>query len=482
MTTPTVSDPVTTTPTPPTFESLLAAISAPAGREVRDPATGEVVGRVSFGSADDLDAAVVRARTAQPAWAARTDDERIDLLMRAADAVEVAAEPLAELLSREQGKPLNGPNARFEVGACAAWLRATAATQLPVETVVDDEQTHAELRYRPVGVVGAIGPWNWPMMITIWQVAPALRMGNTVVVKPSEYTPLSVLALVEVLNGVLPADVLTAVAGDREVGALLSSHPEIDKLMFTGSTATGQAIIRNSADTVKRLTLELGGNDAGIVLPEVNPHAIAQDLFWGAFINTGQTCAALKRLYVHTSVYDDVCAALTEVAAATPMGRGLDEQNVLGPLQNKAQYDVVARLVDAARESGARILLGGDPDPDAPGYFYPTTIVADVDDDNPLVTEEQFGPALPIIRYDDVDEAVAMANRLDVGLGASVWSSDREAARAVAARLQAGTVWINSHGGVHPMIPFGGWKKSGYGLEFGIEGLKAVAVPQVING
>jgi acyl-CoA reductase-like NAD-dependent aldehyde dehydrogenase len=477
-----VSEPVDTASGTPSYESLLAAVTDPDGREVLDPATGEVVGRVADRTADDVDAAVARVRAAQPAWAARPDAERIELLLRAADAVEAAAEPLAELLSREQGKPLDGPNARFEVGACAAWLRATAATELPVETVVDDGETRAELHYRPVGVVGAIGPWNWPMMITVWQVAPALRMGNTVVVKPSEYTPLSVLALVHVLNGVLPADVLTVVAGGREVGARLSAHPDVDKLMFTGSTATGQAIIRSSADTVKRLTLELGGNDAGIVLPDVDPQAIAEGLFWGAFINTGQTCAALKRLYVHTDVYDEVCAALVEVARAMPMGRGLDEGTVLGPLQNRAQYEVVARLVDAARDSGARILLGGDPDPDAPGHFYPTTLVADVDDDNPLVAEEQFGPALPIVRYDDVEEAIAMANRLDVGLGASVWGRDRDAARAVAARLQAGTVWINSHGGVHPMIPFGGVKQSGYGLEFGVEGLKAVAVPQVING
>jgi acyl-CoA reductase-like NAD-dependent aldehyde dehydrogenase len=465
-----------------TYESLLSSITDPDGREILDPATGEVVGRVAVQSTADLDRAVARARTAQPAWGARADSERIDLLLRAADAVEAATEPLAELLSREQGKPLNGPNARFEVGACANWIRATAATQLPVETVVDDADTHAELRYRPVGVVGAIGPWNWPMMITVWQIAPALRMGNTAVVKPSEYTPLSVLALVEVVNSVLPADVLTAVAGEGDLGARLSSHPGVDKLMFTGSTATGQAIIRSSADTVKRLTLELGGNDAGVVLPDVDPRAIAQDLFWGAFINTGQTCAALKRLYVHTDVYDEVCAALVEVSRAMPMGRGLDEQNVLGPLQNRAQYDVVARLVDAARDAGAKILVGGDPDPDAAGYFYPVTLVVDVDDDNPLVAEEQFGPALPIVRYDDLDQALAMANALDVGLGASVWSGDREAARAVAARLEAGTVWINSHGGVHPMIPFGGVKKSGYGLEFGVEGLKAVSVPQVING
>lgn len=465
-----------------TYESLLEDVTDTAGDPIVDPATGEIVGRVRFRTVADLDAAVTRARDAQPAWAALTDDERVAFLLRAADAIDAAAEPLAELLSREQGKPLNGPNARFEVGACANWLRATAATALPGEVVVDDDSGHAELHYRPVGIVGAIGPWNWPMMITVWQVAPALRMGNTVVVKPSEYTPLSVLALVGVVNGVLPSDVLQVVAGKGDVGARMSSHPDIGKLMFTGSTATGQAIIKASADTVKRLTLELGGNDAGIVLPDVDPRAIAEDLFWGAFINTGQTCAALKRLYVHADVYDDVCSALVDVAAAIPMGRGLDEANVLGPLQNRQQYDIVTKLVDAARDAGARMLLGGTPDHDAVGNFYPTTLVVDVDNGNPLVTEEQFGPALPIIRYDDVDHAIEMANSLEVGLGASVWSTDKDAARAVAARLQAGTVWINSHGGVHPMIPFGGVKKSGYGLEFGVEGLKGVSVPQVING
>jgi acyl-CoA reductase-like NAD-dependent aldehyde dehydrogenase len=465
-----------------TYKALLGTVTDPAGRPINDPATGELIGNAPFRSTADLDAAIGAAHDAQPGWAARTDDERVDFLMRAADAVEASAEALAELLSREQGKPLNGPNARFEVGACAAWLRATAATPLPGGTVFEDEETHADLYYRPVGVVGAIGPWNWPMMITIWQVAPSLRMGNTVVVKPSEYTPLSVLALGEVLSSVLPDNVLHVVAGEGELGAHLTTHPEVDKLMFTGSTRTGKAIARDSAETLKRLTLELGGNDAGIVLPDVDPKAIAEGLFWGAFINTGQTCAALKRLYVHTDVYDEVCAALVEVARAMPMGRGLDEGNVLGPLQNQAQYDIVAGLVQEAVDAGAKVLLGADPDADAPGYFYPTTLVAEIDNDNPLVSNEQFGPALPIVRYRDVEEAVRMANGLDVGLGASVWSSDRDAAKSVAARLEAGTVWINSHGGVHPMIPFGGVKNSGYGLEFGTEGLKSVSVPQVING
>jgi len=472
------------TPTLDTVEALLAFITPTTGqtRELLDPATGAVVGLAPVHTVEDLDAAVAAATHAQPAWAALGHEARSAVMVQAADAVDAAAEALAQLLSREQGKPLNGPNARFEVGAVSAWLRTAAATPLESEVVIDDGTTHAAITYRPIGVVGAIGPWNWPMMISIWQIAPALRMGNAVVVKPSEYTPLSVLALVAVLNQVLPEGLVTVVSGGREIGAGLAVHPGIGKVMFTGSTATGKAIIKSSADTVKRLTLELGGNDAGIVLPDADPKAIAEGLFWGAFINTGQTCAALKRLYVHDDIYDAVCDELSAVAAKMPMGVGLDENNVLGPLQNKAQFDIVNDLVQAAKDSGARVLIGGNPDLEAAGYFYPTTLIADIDDDNPLVREEQFGPALPILRYSDLDDVIARANSVDVGLGGSVWSSDLVAARAVAARLDTGTVWINAHGAVHPMIPFGGAKQSGYGLEFGVEGLKALGVPQVING
>ncbi len=466
-----------------TYQELLGQVSASGeGHTITDPATGREIGQAPVQTVADLDAAVAAARAAQPAWGAHSHAERSDYLNQAADAIEASAEALAELLSREQGKPLNGPNARFEVGACSAWLRAAAAFELEPEVVVDDGETHAVVHYRPLGVVGAIGPWNWPMMISVWQIAPSLRMGNTVVLKPSEYTPLSVLALAAVINQVLPEGLLHVVPGGRDVGEALSAHEDVDKIMFTGSTATGKAIIRSSADTVKRLTLELGGNDAAIVLDDVDPQAIAEDLFWGAFINTGQTCAAMKRLYVPDAIYDQVCDALVDVAAKMPMGVGLDENNVLGPLQNQAQYDIVARLVDAAKASGARVLIGGEPEADQPGYFYPTTLVADIDNANPLVAEEQFGPALPIIRYSNIDEAVEMANGLDVGLGASVWSADPARAREVAARIEAGTVWINKHGAVDPRVPFGGVKQSGYGLEFGVAGLKALGVPQVIAG
>ncbi|WP_029146020.1 aldehyde dehydrogenase family protein [Microbacterium luticocti] len=464
--------------------ALLDRVQAPEGqgREILDAATREVIGRAPVQTVADLDDAIARAKAAQPGWEALGHQKRSDLLLQAADAIDARAEALARLLSREQGKPLNGPNARFELGACSAWLRATAATVLEPEVLVDDGETHAELHYKAIGVVGAIGPWNWPLMIAIWQIAPSLRMGNTVVVKPSEYTPLSVLAMISVMNEVLPPDVLIGVSGDREVGARLAAHPDVDKVMFTGSTATGRKIIESSAGNLARLTLELGGNDAGIVLPGTDPKAIAQDLFWGAFINTGQTCAALKRLYVHDSIYDDVVDALKEVAEQTPMGVGLSEDNVLGPLQNTQQFDIVNRLVDDAKARGARIVTGGAPAPELGELFYPITLIADATDGMAVVDEEQFGPVLPIVKYSDVEDAIASANRLDVGLGGSVWGPDRDEARKVAARIQSGTVWINSHGGVHPMIPFGGVKGSGYGLEFGVEGLKSVAVPQIING
>lgn len=467
-----------------TYESLLSAVTAEAGDPSTDPATDELIGLAPRRTPADLDLAVTAAREAQEKWAELGHARRCELLLAAADAIDDSADALAELISREQGKPLDGaaPSAAFEAGACAAWLRATAAIELEPQVVVDDGETRAVLEYRPAGVVGAIGPWNWPAMIAIWQIAPALRMGNTVVVKPSEFTPLSVLAVGEILNRVLPPGVLQVLSGGRELGAAFSSHQGFAKLMFTGSTPTGKAIARAAADNLARVTLELGGNDAGIVLPDVDPNAIAEDLFWGAFINTGQTCAALKRLYVHEDVYDAVCEALLRVARSTRSGHGVDAGVTLGPLTTAAQFDVVDRLVEDARLSGARILIGGEPDRAAPGNFYPATLVADIAPDRPLVTEEQFGPALPIVRFREVDEAVALANAGGAGLGGSVWSADVDAARAIAARLRTGTVWINRHGAVHPMVPFGGVGASGYGLEFGVEGLKSVAVPQVING
>lgn len=462
-----------------TYDQLLTAITVDDGAPVHDPATGELIGKTAQSSSADVDAAVGRAKEAQKSWGALTHAERAGYLHKAADAVKASAEALAEVLAREVGKPLNGPNARFEAGACEAWLRANADFELEDELLVDDDSGKAVLSYVPIGVVGAIGPWNWPMMISVWQLAPSLRMGNTVIMKPSEHTPLSVQALVRIINQALPADVLQVVPGDGEIGQAVSGHEDIDKIMFTGSTKTGQAIMRSAAADMKRVTLELGGNDAGIVLDDINVANMAEDIFWGAFINTGQTCAALKRLYVPASIYDELVEALAKIAAETPMGQGMSEENVLGPLQNQAQQTIVADLVEEARTAGAKIVTGGNPDNDQAGYFYPATIVSDIDQQNPLVQIEQFGPALPIIKYDDLDEAIEWANELEVGLGSSVWSADEARAREVANRLIAGTTWINKHGAVDPRIPFGGVKKSGMGLEFGVEGLKQVALPKV---
>ncbi len=466
-----------------TTTTLLEAITVPAaeGRAIPDAATGETMGYAPVHGVDDLQRAVAAARAAQPAWAALGHAERSEILRRTADEIDAHAEELARIIAQEQGKPLNGPGARFEAGGCAAWIRNAADTALEPEVVFEAPGTRSELHYVPLGVVGAISPWNWPAMIAIWQIAPSLRMGNTVVSKPSEYTPLSVLAVAELMNRHLPEGVLTVVSGGRDVGEAIAGHPDIDKVMFTGSTRTGREIIKSSSGNLARLTLEMGGNDPGIILPGTDVRAIAENLFWGCFINTGQTCAALKRLYVHDSQYEEVVATLADMAANMPMGPGLDEASILGPLSTKQQFDIVSNLVEDARTRGARIVTGGEAAPELGPHFYRATVVADIDDGAPLVDEEQFGPAIPVIRYTDVEDAIRRANASDQGLGASVWSANIDDAIAVAQRIQAGTVWINQHGTLNPDVPFGGVKGSGYGMEFGREGLKAVAAPKVIT-
>ncbi|MEO8316601.1 MAG: aldehyde dehydrogenase family protein, partial [Pseudomonadota bacterium] len=289
----------------------------------------------------------------------------------------------------------------------------------------------------------------------------------------------STLRMVELMNEVLPPGVVNVVTGNDSLGAAMSAHPGIQKMVFTGSINTGKKIMASSAATLKRLTLELGGNDAGIVLPDADPKAIAPGLFWGAFINGGQTCAALKRLYVHDSIYDDVCKALVDFAATVPMGDGLDETNQLGPIQNEMQFNRVSELVEDAKAQGGRVLCGGARR-DGTGYFYPITFIADVKEGVRLVDEEQFGPVLPIIRYTDVNAIIDRANDNPHGLGGSVWSSDAAKAKQLAQRLECGTAWVNKHGGIQPNAPFGGIKLSGVGVEFGEEGLKEYTTVQTV--
>lgn len=411
--------------------------------------------------------------------AAQPDDARAAACAALAANLGEHSEDIARLITLEQGKPLGGHGSRFEMGGAQAWAAHTAALSLPVKVLQDDEGGRVELHRKPIGVVGSITPWNWPVMIAIWHILPALRAGNTVVIKPSPHTPLSTLRTVEVLNTVLPPGVLNVITGDdrlANIGGAMSLHEGIRKIVFTGSCATGESVMQSAAPTMKRLTLELGGNDAGIVLPDVDPGAIAEALFWGAFINNGQTCAAMKRLYVHDSIHDAVCDALVSYVRGVRVGNGLDEASVLGPVNNRMQHDKVSRLVEHAAAAG-RALLGGAPDE---GLFFPVTLVADLPEDAPLTHEEQFGPALPIIRYAEVEEAVLAANASENGLGGSIWSSDAARARELALRLECGSVWIKRHGAIQPNAPFGGAKRSGFGREFGEEGLAEMTEMQTL--
>jgi len=448
--------------------------------EIRDPASGELVGECPVAARADLDRAVNAARQAYKSWSRSSDEERKAAVNAIADTIHANMEELAELLTREQGKPLNGMGSRFELHGAEAWARHTGTLELPVEVLSDGEAGRVELHRKPLGVVGSITPWNFPILIAIWHLVPAIRTGNTVVIKPSPYTPLGTIRLVELLNEVLPKGVLNVVAGRDDLGQMMTEHPHIQKIVFTGSCATGRKVMQTASSTLKRVTLELGGNDAGIVLPDANPKEIAERLFWGAFINNGQTCAALKRLYVPDNIYDEVCDALVDYAKSVTVGHGLEENSVLGPIQNQMQYDKVVDLVEDAKRNGARILCGGEA-PEGPGFFYPVTIVAGATDGMRIVDEEQFGPVLPVIRYTDLDDAIERANALDVGLGGSAWSSDPDKAKAVAARLECGTAWVNNHGAIKPFAPFGGVKGSGLGVEFGELGLKEYTSVQVVH-
>ena len=464
------------------YEMTINGRSVKAARytEVRNPSTGAVVGLCPDGTTEYLEQAINAAEKAYPSWRRSSNEDRKAACQRMATVLTDNAAELAVLLTQEQGKPLKGLGSEFELGGCAAWAGYTASQELPMQVIEESAGKRVEKHREPIGVVASITPWNWPLMIAIWHIVPAIRTGNTVVIKPSPYTPLSTLRMVELLAAVLPPGVLNVIAGGDELGAALSRHPKVGKIVFTGSIPTGRKVMASAAPTLKALTLELGGNGAAIVLPDVDMKKLVEPMFWGAFINSGQTCAALKRLYVHDSVYDKVCQALVDYASKVPVGDGMDEKSALGPLQNERQFRKVTELVDDARARGAKVLLGGEPGK-GPGYFYPLTIIANATEGMRVVDEEQFGPVLPIIRYTDLDDAIRRANATEFGLDASVWGSDRAQLADVAARLEAGTVYVNKHADIAPNVPFGGIKSSGLGVEFGQEGLEAYTTIKIIN-
>lgn len=452
-------------------------VAAEASFPVIDPSTGAAFAECPDCSRTQLDLAVQAAQKAFRPWAADGPARR-EALVRCADVLAPEAERIGALLTREQGKPL--AEAVAEVHGAAFWLRHTAGLEIPVERLHEDDDTRIELHRKPLGVVAAITPWNFPIVLSVWKIASGLLAGNTMVLKPSPFTPLSSLEMGRVLQQALPPGVLNVVAGGDDLGRWLSEHPAVRKISFTGSVATGKKIAAVAAPDLKRVTLELGGNDPAIVLADVDPKQIAEKLFWGAFRNAGQICIAVKRVYAEEKVYQPLVDALAEVARNVVVGSGLDPATQMGPINNRPQFDRVNELIESARRDGARFAVGGEPMP-GPGYFVRPTLVTEIADGSRLVDEEQFGPVLPIIPVRSAEDAVARANASHFGLGGSVWTNDTARGASLARELECGTAWVNQHGALTPFAPFGGCKWSGLGYENGPWGLAAFTELQVLS-
>jgi acyl-CoA reductase-like NAD-dependent aldehyde dehydrogenase len=445
--------------------------------DVVNPATEEVIAQAPDMARPQLDYAVDVAHTAFPAWRATPSAERAEALQALAARIDENGERLAALLVAEQGKPIG--DARGEIGAASYWLDAVSRQVIPVEVVRDDKERRIETRHVPLGVVAGIVPWNFPVGLAAWKIAPALLAGNTLILKPSPNTPLSTLMIGELARDLFPAGVFNVVSGSDRLGPWLTSHQGIDKVSFTGSTATGRAIMRGASDDLKRITRELGGNDPAIVLDDVDLDALAPRLFWAAFANNAQFCLASKRMYVHEAIYDRLGAALSAYAATVVIGPGADPGSQLGPIQNRAQFARISAMLNAAREAGISFLTGGDITP-GKGFFVPVSIADNPPEDSQIVVEEAFGPILPLLRFSNDDEVVERANRSIYGLGASIWSADLERAQAIADRLEAGTVWINTIHELDPGFAFAGHKQSGMGVENGVAGLLEYTSPQTV--
>jgi acyl-CoA reductase-like NAD-dependent aldehyde dehydrogenase len=450
--------------------------------DVINPATAQVFAQCPAASKAQLDQTVVAAKRAFTSWSQTSFAERTAYIKRLSDALRAEQEPLAELLTREQGKPIG--QARDEIGR--AFVQAEGMTTIVIEneTLIDNDQQHIELQYHPLSVVGIITPWNAPINLAAGPMVSALYTGNTVIIKPSPFTPLSTLKIGEIARDIFPRGVINILAGDDELGQWMSEHPGIDKISFTGSVATGKRVMASAASNLKRITLELGGNDAAIVLDDVDVAAIAPKIFFASFVNCGQVCMAIKRIYAHEKIYDALCNALADLANKAIVGDGLDPTTQLGPIQNKKQYERVLGILEDThqhvKQSGARILAGGSA-LNRGGYFIAPTVVTDIAEDSRLVCEEQFGPLVPVLKFTDIDDALRRANNTRYGLSGSVWSSDINKAAQIAAQLQVGTAWVNQHRATSAFVPFGGAKESGFGRQYSAIGLKGYMEARVLS-
>jgi acyl-CoA reductase-like NAD-dependent aldehyde dehydrogenase len=445
--------------------------------DVLNPATEEVVAACPTASEAQLNEAVAAAKAAFPAWSKRPLKERAELLNKLAEAMFGRQEEFARLLTQEQGKPL--AMAMWEVGGTAAGLQYFASLDLPEKVLKDDAETKIILQHAPLGVVAAITPWNFPLILLSIKVGPGLLAGNTMICKPAPTTPLTTLLFGELCAEILPPGVINIIADKNDLGGAITAHPDIAKVAFTGSTATGKKVMASSASSLKRITLELGGNDAAIVLEGVDPKEVAPKIFGGATMNSGQVCLAIKRVYAPESMYDELCDELAKLANEAVVGDGLEQGTQLGPIQNKMQFEKVKEYIEVGRRDG-KIIAGGDAH-EGKGYFISPTIVRDISHDSRLVKEEQFGPVLPVLSYNDLDDAIAKANDSEYGLGGTVWTNDLDRGQAVASQIMSGTIWVNKHLDLPFDVPFGGAKQSGLGVEYGQEGLEEFTQQKTIN-
>lgn len=447
--------------------------------DVVNPATEEVIGQVPACGAGELDKAVAAAREAFKSWKKTSFEERQAACLAISEAIKENADELFRLLTSEQGKP--HAQAKGEIYGAAGLAKAQSNLKLDEVVNEDSEQRLSRTRRVPVGVVGGIVPWNFPVSMAIQKIVPALMSGCTIVLKPSPFTPLTTLRIAELIADKVPAGTVNIITGEDSLGPLITGHPDIDKITFTGSTATGKKIMEGASADLKRITLELGGNDASIVLPDADPKKVAEQLFWSSFMNAGQVCIAAKRVYIHEDIYDELSQAIADYAKTVVVGDGSEQGTGVGPIQNKKQYERVLELIEDAKANGYKFLTGGDSDPSGTGYYVPITILDNPPEDARIVAEEQFGPVMPLMKFSSEDEVISRANASEYGLAGAVWTGNPDKGVEIAEQLETGTVWINEYMHLSPFAPFGGHKQSGFGAEYGLDGLKEFTYPQVIT-
>ncbi|KAG9960568.1 betaine aldehyde dehydrogenase 1, partial [Aureobasidium melanogenum] len=443
-----------------------------------NPASGEKLWNVPIATQSDVDEAVAAAQKAFESWSRKPIEERKELLKNFRDLWSGYQEEFTTLLCKETGKPRQF--AAMEVGAVCAFFDHHISLNIPEERVEDDEKI-LTTRYMPLGVVGAICPWNFPLVLSFGKICPALLTGCTIIVKPSPFTPYTSLKAIELAQTIFPPGVVQVLGGDDKLGPMFTEHPGIAKISFTGSTATGKKIMAACSKTLKRVTLELGGNDASIVREDVDIEATAPQLVMGAFQNSGQVCVATKRIYIHEKIYRPMVDAMAKVAASLKVGTPDEKGVMLGPTQNQMQYEKVKTFFQDSKDKGYNFITGSGDVEEKKGFWIQPAIIDNPPNDSKIIQEEQFGLILPVQPYSDEEEVIKRANSTNSGLGACVWSKDEKAAERIALRLEAGSVFINSFEKPTPQAIFGGHKESGIGGEWGTQGLLSYCNPHVIH-